>query len=168
MPIGGRARRILRRASANDCSPMANIFKVVKRTLAAEYSRELSEKVYIGKRRLIALGFRQGGAAGYGLRRCLIDRFGRRKALVARGEHKSIATDRVILVPGPAKEIAVVKRIYRDYINRDMGGNSIAAALNAEGIRSETGRPWSRAMVTRVLTLEKYVGDNVWGKNPPN
>jgi hypothetical protein len=37
--------------------------------MAAEYSRELSVKVSSGQCRLIKLGFRQGGPAGYGLRR---------------------------------------------------------------------------------------------------
>ena len=35
--------------------------------MAAEYSRELSSKVFQGQCRLIELGFRQGGAAGFGL-----------------------------------------------------------------------------------------------------
>ena len=130
---------------SNDGTPFASICKVVKRALAAEYSRELSEKVFAGKRRLIELGFCQGGSAGIGLRRCLIDAFGNRKGLLAVGEYKSIASDRVILVPGPPEEVAIVQRIYRDYLERDMGSEAIAAALNREGVRSESGRPWSKA-----------------------
>ena len=57
----------------NDGSPMATIMKSVKRAMAGEYSRELSNKVFQGQCRLIELGFRQGGAAGYGLRRMLLD-----------------------------------------------------------------------------------------------
>jgi DNA invertase Pin-like site-specific DNA recombinase len=49
---------------ANDGTPFASICKVVKRALAAEYSRELSDKVFIGQRRLIEQGFKQGGRAG--------------------------------------------------------------------------------------------------------
>lgn len=134
---------------SNDGTPYASIFKVVKRTLAAEYSRELSEKVYAGKRRLITLGFRQGGGAGYGLRRCLVDETGKQKGALARGQRKSIATDRVILVPGPVEEIAIVQRIYRDYTQRNMGPRMIADDLNKQGIRSDRGRPWSHAVVRR-------------------
>ncbi len=148
---------------SNDGTPFASICKVVKRALAAEYSRELSNKVYIGKRRLIELGFWQAGCPGYGLRRCLVDASGARKQLLAYGERKSIATDRTILVPGPPEEIAVVQRIYKDYIG-GMGSWSIAHALNREGLRSESGSRWSEASVKRVLTLEKYVGDSVWGR----
>lgn len=149
---------------SNDGSPFSSICKVVKRALAAEYSRELSTKVYLGKRRLGELGFRQGGSPGYGLRRCLIDAAGARKHLLLRGERKSIATDRIILVPGPADEVAVVQRIYRDYTEKGIGTRAIVGALNREGIRSESGRQWSEAVLRRVLTSEKYVGDSVWGR----
>ena len=57
----------------NDGSLSATIIKSMKRAMAGEYSRELSAKVFTGQCRLIGLGFRQGGMAGYGLRRQLID-----------------------------------------------------------------------------------------------
>src|ERR1700736_3575339 len=53
----------------NDGSIASTIVKTVKRAMAGEYSRELSSKVFAGQARLIELGFRQGGFAGYGLRR---------------------------------------------------------------------------------------------------
>jgi DNA invertase Pin-like site-specific DNA recombinase len=58
----------------NDGSMSSSVLKTLKRSMAAEYSRELSVKVFAGQCRLIELGFRQGGPAGYGLRRQLIDR----------------------------------------------------------------------------------------------
>jgi hypothetical protein len=45
--------------------------------MAGEYSRELSAKVFAGQCRLIELGFRQGGPAGFGLRRVLLVECGR-------------------------------------------------------------------------------------------
>lgn len=62
---------------SNDGSISATLLKTVKRTMAGEYSRELSVKVFAGQSRLIELGFRQGGPAGYGLRRVLQDQHGR-------------------------------------------------------------------------------------------
>ncbi len=50
----------------NDGSPVSTIVKGVKRAMAGEYSRELSAKVFAGQCRLIELGFRQGGPAGFG------------------------------------------------------------------------------------------------------
>ena len=55
----------------NDGSIGSILLKNVKRVMAGEYSRELSVKVFAGQCRLVELGFRQGGAAGYGLRRQL-------------------------------------------------------------------------------------------------
>lgn len=43
----------------------ANIMKALKRSMAAEYSRELSTKVFAGQCRLVQNGFKVGGAAGY-------------------------------------------------------------------------------------------------------
>ena len=57
----------------NDGSPVSTIVKGVKRAMAGEYSRELSIKVFTGQCRLIELGYRQGGPAGFGLRQLLID-----------------------------------------------------------------------------------------------
>jgi len=85
----------------NDGSPVSTIVKGVKRAMAGEYSRELSVKVFTGQCRLIELGYRQGGPPGYGLRRVLVDQSGTTKGELARGEYKSIQTDRVILVLGP-------------------------------------------------------------------
>lgn len=44
----------------------SSVLKTLKRSMAAGYSRELSVKVFSGQCRLIELGFRQGGPAGYG------------------------------------------------------------------------------------------------------
>src|SRR5277367_188647 len=98
---------------ANDGSLPSLIMKALKRTMAGEYSRELGVKVYAGHKRLILLGFKAGGVAGYGLRRMLVSASGAQKQELALGERKSIATDRVTLVPGPPHEIQIVKEIYR-------------------------------------------------------
>jgi DNA invertase Pin-like site-specific DNA recombinase len=100
----------------NDGSLSSDLLKAVKRTMAGEYSRELSCKVFAGQCRLIEMGFRQGGSAGYGLRRQLIDRNGNPKIQLNRGDRKSFQTDRVILVPGPDEEIALVREIYERFV----------------------------------------------------
>lgn len=77
------------------------LLKNVKRVMAGEYSRELSVKVFAGQCRLIEHGFRQGGPAGFGLRRLLIDEGRNPKGELGRGDRKSLQTDRVVLTPGP-------------------------------------------------------------------
>jgi DNA invertase Pin-like site-specific DNA recombinase len=146
----------------NDGSPVATIVKGVKRAMAGEYSRELSAKVFAGQCRLIELGFRQGGAAGYGLRRVLLDQSGEIKGELRRGEHKSLQTDRVVLRPGPADEVAIVEGIYRAFVEKGHNEATIARRLNEEGVRTDLGRPWTRGTVHQVLTNEKYIGANVY------
>jgi DNA invertase Pin-like site-specific DNA recombinase len=53
----------------NDNSPTSNLLKALKRTMASEYSRELSVKVSAGQRRLASMGFWQGGDAPFGMMR---------------------------------------------------------------------------------------------------
>jgi DNA invertase Pin-like site-specific DNA recombinase len=148
----------------NDGSPVSTIVKGVKRAMAGEYSRELSAKVFAGQCRLIELGFRQGGPAGYGLRRVLIDQHGIMKGELQRGEHKSLQTDRVILVPGPESEIRIVNLIYNWFIDESLNEYEIAARLNGMRVRTELDREWTRATVREVLTNEKYIGNNVYNR----
>ena len=148
----------------NDGSPISTIVKGVKRAMAGEYSRELSTKVFAGQCRLIELGYRQGGPAGYGLRRQLIDGVGARKGELARGEQKSIQTDRVVLMPGPPDEVETVRWIYRIFVEGRRSEREIADTLNARGTQTDLGRPWTRGTVHQILIKEKYVGDNVWNR----
>ena len=145
----------------NDGSPVSAIFKGVKRAMAGEYSRELSVKVLAGQHRIARLGFRVGGPAGYGVRRCQIDRDGRRKFILEDGERKAIQTDRVILVPGPLEELRTLRWIFETYV-AGTSTTSIAAMLNERGILSSRGGKWSERGVSSVLHNEKYIGNNVW------
>src|SRR5262245_48056979 len=126
----------------NDGGPTSTIIKSVKRAMAGEYSRELSAKVFQGQCRLIELGYRQGGAPGYGLRRLLVNQAGEPKAPLARGEQKSLQTDRVILVPGPEEEIRVVQWVYEQFTRHGKRESEIATELNARGLLTDLGRPW--------------------------
>lgn len=148
----------------NDGSMSSSVLKTLKRSMAAEYSRELSVKVFSGQCRLIELGFRQGGPAGYGLRRQLIDRNQEPKGLLGLGERKSLQTDRVILVPGPEPEIEVVQQIYTRFVTDKQTEREIAEQLNGAGILGEHGRPWTRATVHQVLTNPKYIGANIYNR----
>jgi DNA invertase Pin-like site-specific DNA recombinase len=149
----------------NDGSPVSTIVKGVKRAMAGEYSRELSVKVFAGQRRLIELGYRQGGPAGYGLRRQLVDQSGLAKAELVRGEHKSIQTDRVVLIPGPEEEIETIRFIYDAFVEQGKSEAEIAETLNQKGLVTDLARPWTRATVHQILINEKYIGNNVWNRS---
>lgn len=148
----------------NDGSPVSTIVKGVKRAMAGEYSRELSAKVFAGQCRLIEIGYRQGGPAGFGLRRMLVDQNGTHKGALGRGEHKSIQTDRVILVPGAPVEIETVQWMYRAFVEEGKLEQEIADLLNSRHVQTEDGGSWTRGRTHQVLTNPKYVGDNVWNR----
>jgi DNA invertase Pin-like site-specific DNA recombinase len=149
---------------ANDGSLPSLIMKALKRTMAGEYSRELGVKVLAGQQRLARLGFKQGGMPGYGLRRMLVSSDGQPKQLLAFGERKSIATDRVILVPGPEQEVIVVRDIYRMVISEHMAIYAIARQLNSRAIPYHNGRKWTYQTVAEILTNPKYAGFHVYGR----
>src|SRR5579864_611636 len=136
----------------NDGSLSATIIKSMKRAMAGEYSRELSVKVFAGQCRLIGLGFRQGGMAGYGLRRQLVDEQRQPRGELRMGAQKSLQTDRVILVPGPPHEIETVQRVYRLFVDEGRTEREIAVVLNTEGTVTDLGRPWTRGTVHQLLT----------------
>ena len=101
----------------NDDIPMTAVIKSIKRAMAAEYSRELGVKVFQAQCNLARRGFDLGGGASYGLKHLIVDKFGNCVGEVLRGQHKAISTDRVILAPGPRKEVKVVRLIFDRYVN---------------------------------------------------
>lgn len=148
----------------NDGGMLSNVSKSIKRAMAAEYSRELSAKVFQGQCNLIKLGYRQGGPVGFGLRRQLVDEEGKPKDILARGECKSIQNDRVIQVLGPAEEVEVVKWIYRMFVDKMKSEREIARVLNTKGITTDFDRQWTAATIHQILTNEKYIGNNVFNR----
>ena len=149
---------------ANDGTFPSLIMKALKRTMAGEYSRELGVKVLAGHKLLARLGFRQGAIPGYGLRRMLISASGMPKQELKDGERKSIATDRVILVPGPAHEVQVVKDIFRMLVSEKLCTNAIARELNRRGIAYIGSSKWSYQGVKAILSAPKYAGCHVYGQ----
>lgn len=94
----------------------------------------------------------------------MIDHTGAAKGELTRGEHKSIQTDRVVLIPGPEDEVEIVRWMYRAFVEDGMAEAEIAARLNGRGITTDLDRPWTRGAVHQVLINEKYIGNNVWNR----
>ena len=148
----------------NDDSLVSVVFKNVKRAMAGEYSRELSAKVFKGQCHLIELGYRQGGVAGYGLRRMRVDQTGNHLGILRKGEYKNLQTDRVILVPGPIEEVAVVREIFDLFVQKKRSEKEISYELTLRGVKNEDDHPWSRGGIHQILINEKYIGNNVFNK----
>ncbi|MDD3179551.1 MAG: recombinase family protein [Opitutaceae bacterium] len=162
----------------NDGSPASNIIKSVKRSMAGEFSRELSTKVFEGACRMIRRGFKQGGVPGLGLRRLLVDENSQPKGLLRSGERKCLQSDHVMLVPGPEEEQEIVREIFRAFVLKHRSVREIANDLNARKIPTDLGREWKTEVVRQMLASEKYIGNYVYHrksfkfrskvvKNPP-
>ena len=143
---------------SNDTSLASALFKTLKRAMAAEYSRELSGKVFAGQCRLARSGFKMGGAAGYGLRRLLLDSHNNPKLVLKAGERKSLATERVLYTIGPDQEVQVVREIYSMFLNQHLSINAIVRLLNSRGTPREVPGPWRSGVVRTILTHPKYTG----------
>jgi DNA invertase Pin-like site-specific DNA recombinase len=142
----------------------SSILKTLKRAMAAEFSRELGEKVYRGQSQLVRMGFKMGGRSTYGLRRMLVSSEGCPKQLLGLGERKSIHNDRVIVVPGPQREVAVVREIFAMAQN-GMRPQSISENLNRRGVHFSEARPdWNRQTVANLIRNPVYAGCNAWGR----
>lgn len=148
----------------NDGNPMSTLLKSMKRIMAAEFSRELSVKTFLGQRRIASMGYRTGAAAGYGLRRHLVDARGKHRTILQTGQQKVIATDRTILAPGPSSEVAVVERIFRACA-AGKSYEQIATELNKRDKNPGREKPWREWDVGYLLRNEKYAGDLVWNKH---
>lgn len=148
----------------NDGSTVSNVLKALKRAMAAEYSRELSDRVYRANRRLASKGYAMC-AAGYGLRRLLVGHDGQPRGLLEQGQRKAIQSDHVVFVPGPPKEVGVVRRIFRLYASYGMGFTDIARYLNKTATPGPSGGVWSDIAVKHVLQNEAYIGNTVYGRS---
>ena len=139
------------------------ILKTLKRVMAGEYSRELSDKVFAALIRNAKKGFRVGGRPGYGLRRVLVSKDGIRRQELAAGEWKSVTNERVVLSLGPEQELQWIREIFRMYISRRFSMQDIADELNRQGVPPPQGvKMWSHQNVGRVLTHPKYEGTAVY------
>ena len=149
---------------ANDDSLPSSMMKAVKRAMAAEYSRELGDKVFAAEKHWAELGFKQGGSAGYALDRLMISADGTRKQLLVKGEVKCLQSDRVVLVPGDPKEVECVREIFLLVVREKRTPFYIARELNRRGI-TQRGRKWRHQNIYRILTHPKYAGYNVWNRS---
>jgi DNA invertase Pin-like site-specific DNA recombinase len=148
----------------NDGSLASTLLKQIKRSMAGEFSRDLSAKVVLAQRRLAQMGYWQGGPPGYGLRRQIQNAHGERGNTLEDGEQKALRGTRVVLVHGPPAEIAVVRRIFRLFLVDGLSRPSIARRLNAECVPSSGGAAWTPFKIRHVLENEHWAGVQVYGK----
>ncbi len=147
----------------NDDSTASNLLKALKRTMAGEYSRELSVKVSAGQRRLADMGWWQGGPAPFGMRRRIVGQNGESKQTLKCGECKSVSTERVVLAPGPRDEVETIQLVFDLYANERNTRHQIAQILNER--KCFWGkRPWNIVKVKHLLRNPVYKGAYAYAK----
>ena len=123
-----------------------------------EYSRELSAKLCRAQRQQAQLGFKQGGQVIFGFRRLLVDPSRNPRQILNPGETKALDVDKVVIVPGPPKELATIRRIFRMYVKDHVSVPDIVKHLANAGVRNDKGRPLRLAAVRRILSSELCIG----------
>ena len=136
----------------------------IERYRAASYSRELSTKVFKGCAKIASQGFRAGGTPPYGFHRLLLDEQRNPVQILERGQRKSIQNQRVTLTLGAEEEVAVVRRVFRSFVQRKRSPHQIADTLNAKSIPSPGQRRWTANAVRSVLTNELYAGTMIYNR----
>jgi DNA invertase Pin-like site-specific DNA recombinase len=148
----------------NSAGPMVAVLKSIKRSMAAEYSRELAVKVRVGQCRLAKLGYFRGGVTNFGMARKLLSDGVEDSGLLRIGQHKALNNDRVVLTAGAKWEVAVVRLIFNLYVTERLGTLAISRRLNALGIRTRRGAQWTSLHVVRILANEVYVGTLLYNR----
>ncbi|MEH2484108.1 recombinase family protein [Bradyrhizobium sp. AZCC 2230] len=148
----------------NDGSFASSLLKVNVRAAAANFSRGLSKRVFLGQSRIVQLGFSRGGMPGYGLRRQLVEEDGSIRQTLEYRQQKYLQTDRVRIIHGPAAEIAIVRRMFNAIANEGKSLGDVAAELNAEYIHTARGLRWSGETVRKIVANEAYIGSLIYNR----
>ena len=143
---------------------LSHLQNSVERYMAAEYSRQLSDKVFYGCVKVSEQGFSAGGTACYGMARQLLDENKNPIRILEKGEHKQISNQRVTFVPRNDHTTKAVQTAFHLLVNSWGTLESIAEALNADGIRSANGGLWNRSKILNILLNETYTGTRIYNK----
>ena len=95
--------------------PLYPIYVQFERFRAAQYSKELSDKVWRGCVKIAEQGYWAGGVPPYGMQRLLLDETREPVHVLEPGQRKSIQNQRVTLVQGDPAQVAIIQRIFHEF-----------------------------------------------------
>ncbi|MCO8122606.1 recombinase family protein [Stieleria sp. TO1_6] len=144
--------------------PLYPVYVQFERFRAAQYSRELSDKVWRGCVKIAEQGYLAGGKPPYGLSRLLLDEKREPLHVLEAGQHKGIQNQRVTLTEGPPEQVAVIRRIFEEFVERGYSEFKIAEGLNDDEIPSPSNGRWGAGGVVARLRNEKYAGTMVYNR----
>jgi hypothetical protein len=114
--------------------------------------------------RIAEQGYWAGGVPPYGLQRLLLDEKREPLNVLQPGQRKGIQNQRVTLVEGPPDQVAVIRRIFHEFVNDGHSEYKIAENLNRDGGASPSGGRWAAGSVICRLRNEKYTGTMVYNQ----
>ncbi len=114
--------------------PLYPVYVQFERFRAAQYSKELSDKVWRGCVKVAEQGYWAGGPPPYGMQRLLLDEKREPLHTLEPGQRKGIQNQRVTLVGGDSPEAAVVRRIFHEFVELGHSEYRIAERLNADEV----------------------------------
>lgn len=144
--------------------PLYPVYVQFERFRAAQYSKELSDKVFRGCVRIVQQGYWAGGKPPYGLNRLLLSETREPVQVLDPGERKSIQNQRVTLTAGNDSEVGTVRRIFGQFTEGGHSEDAVAEGLNHDGIAAPGGGEWNASKVRHVLTNEVYTGTLVYNR----
>ena len=136
----------------------------LQRYMAAEYSRQLSDKVFYGCIKVSEQGYSAGGTAVYGMARLLLDVNKNPIRILKTGEHKQIANERVTFTPKEDETTETVREIFNLFVKERYLIPDIVSHLNQKGVFSANSKRWDRSKVIKILTDETYIGTRIYNK----
>ncbi|WP_137751602.1 recombinase family protein [Sphingopyxis sp. L1A2A] len=148
----------------NDGTPVMMLLKQIKRLQAAEFSRELSEKVIYAQLLQAKIGHKIGGPRRYGFDRMLVDQHDRPIQKLKRGETKALNCQRVVYVRGSDQEVQVIRDIFAWFTRDRMSMKGIAERLTNMEIPAGDRDVWSANIVRRILSDELVLGIYVFNR----
>jgi DNA invertase Pin-like site-specific DNA recombinase len=144
--------------------PFYPVYIQFERFRSAQYSKELSDKVYRGCVKIVQQGYWAGGKPPYGFQRLLLDEARRPVQLLGPGQRKGIQNQRVTLAWGDERQLGTVQRIFREFTQTLRSLRQIADGLNADHVASPGGGRWDGSKVRHILTNELYTGTLVYNR----
>lgn len=148
----------------NDGTPLNALLKQFKRFQAAEFSRELSQKVLFAQLLQARIGHKLGGNRRYGFERVLVDEHDRPVQKLEPGQTKALNSQRVVWAIGATEELAVIQQIFRWYGTDCMSMVAIARRLDEAGVPAADGCRWTALRVRNILTNELLIGIYVFNR----
>ena len=149
----------------NEMNPLiTQLRRSIDRYQAAEYARHLSKKVSEGCAKKAKLGYWLGGPPPYGMERLMVDQHNRPVQVLRPGQRAALKNGHVILQPGCPEEVAVIRDIFRLFVDDNYSEMQIAELLNSKNIHSPYGCLWKKSIVLRILRDEHYAGAIVYNK----